>query len=126
MFELNQNIKTKLKSEDIKDLLHKILTYIKTITNSDAGTIYLKDCNNNLEFSIFQNDSLSENTSLDLELILKNIKLPIEENSQILSVESFITSDTNSGKIFVINICIITINNSTLFCSRVELSFFPI
>ena len=44
------------ESNDLEVLLHKILNYLKHITSSDAGSIYLKE-GDFLKFYIFQNCS---------------------------------------------------------------------
>jgi len=75
--------------DDLNTLLHKILNYSKKITNAEAGTIYLKDENNNLRFSIFQNDAFSYEKIYDFQLPLKNMKLEIKEDSPALAVACF-------------------------------------
>lgn len=76
------------ESDDLETLLHKILNYLKHITNSDAGTIYLKE-NDYLKFYIFQNDSFSYETIYRLQEPLKNLKFKIEPNTQTIAVESY-------------------------------------
>lgn len=77
-------------SDDLETLLHKILNYVKNITFADAGTIYLKDDDNNLRFNIFQNNSFSYETIFKLQEPLKNLKFPIKENTDTIAIESFI------------------------------------
>ena len=79
-------------SDDLETLLHKLLNYLKNITSSDAGTIYLKDDNNNLRFNIFQNDTFSYETIFKLQEPLKAIKFPIEENTNTIAIESYLRS----------------------------------
>ena len=91
---------------DLDTLLHKILNYAKKVTNSEAGTIYLKDKDNNLRFNIFQNDTFSYEKIYNFQLPLKNMKLKIVDNSPALSVASF-----NQKKI----ICIDDIYSNSLY-----------
>lgn len=77
------------ESYDLETLLHNILNYLKCITNSDAGTVYLKE-NDYLKFYIFQNDSFSYETIYQLQEPLKNLKFLIEPNTQTIAVESYI------------------------------------
>ncbi len=77
------------ESDDLETLLHKILNYLKHITNSDAGTIYLKE-SNYLKFYIFQNDSFSYETIYRLQEPLKNLKFVIEPNTETIAVESYL------------------------------------
>ncbi len=43
---------------DVENILEQLLSQIRALTFSDAGTIYLKD-GDSLRFCVFQNDSLS-------------------------------------------------------------------
>ncbi len=61
-------------SNDLEALLHKILQYVRHITNSDAGTIYLAE-DDYLKFHIFQNDSLPYETILDLQEFSERFKI---------------------------------------------------
>jgi diguanylate cyclase (GGDEF)-like protein len=81
---------TKFESNDLEILLHKILNYLKHITSSDAGTIYLKE-EEALKFYIFQNDSFSYETIYKMQEPLKDFKFKIEPNTNTIAVESFIT-----------------------------------
>lgn len=81
----------KIQSDDLEALLHKILTYIKHITNTDAGTIYLKE-KNHLKFHIFQNDTFDHETISKLQKQLKDFKFEIKENSSTIAIESFISN----------------------------------
>ncbi|MBI3874200.1 MAG: sensor domain-containing diguanylate cyclase [Arcobacter sp.] len=78
------------ESNDLETLLHKILNYLKHITSSEAGTIYLKedDC---LRFHIFQNDSFSYETIFQLQEPLKKFKFKLEPNTSTIAVESFMS-----------------------------------
>lgn len=78
-------------SNDLEALLHKILQYVRHITNSDAGTIYLAE-DDYLKFHIFQNDSLPYETILDLQNSLKNLRYQIKKDTGTIAVESFIQS----------------------------------
>jgi len=78
-------------SNDLEALLHKILQYVRHITNSDAGTIYLAE-DDYLKFHIFQNDSLPYETILDLQESLKNLRYQIKKDTGTIAVESFIQS----------------------------------
>ncbi len=75
-------------SNNLDTLLHKMLHYIRITTNCEAGFIYLKK-DNYLHFSIFQNDSFSYEKIYKLQ---KNIKFPIEENTNTLLIESYLQS----------------------------------
>ncbi len=76
------------ESNDLEVLLHKILNYLKHITSSDAGTIYLKE-DDYLKFFIFQNDSFSYETIYKLQEPLKNLRFKIEPNTHTIAVECF-------------------------------------
>lgn len=78
------------ESDDLETLLHKILNYLKHITFSDAGTIYLKE-EDYLTFYIFQNNSFSYETIYKLQEPLKNLKFKIEPNTHTIAVESFLS-----------------------------------
>jgi len=76
-------------SDDLETILHRILGYVKTTTNSDAGSVYLKD-GDNLVFNIFQNNSFSYETIFNLQKPLRKLKFPICEDTETIAVESFI------------------------------------
>ena len=78
------------KGDDLYNLLHKILHYLRHITGAEAGTIYLQN-NNNLEFSIFQNDTFGYEKNIALHKPLQEIKLEIKEDSHSVTVESYAT-----------------------------------
>jgi transcriptional regulator with GAF, ATPase, and Fis domain len=80
------------ETNDLDTLLHKILNYAKTVTHCEAGTIYLKDDENYLRFKIFQNDTFSYEKIYEFQEPLKNMKLKIEQNSDALSVATFLQS----------------------------------
>lgn len=73
---------------DTKSILSQLLHYVRTITNSDAGTIYIKD-GDYLKFVIAQNDTLSNDTLKNKECDADSIKLPITSKSNFLAVQSF-------------------------------------
>ena len=75
-------------SDDLETVLHRILGYVKTTTNSDAGSVYLKD-GNDLVFNIFQNNSFSYETIFNLQKPLKKLRFPICEDTETIAVESF-------------------------------------
>lgn len=77
-------------SDDLEILLHKILSYLKKITNADAGTIYLKN-GDSLDFTIFQNDSFSYEKIFQLQKPLKGLKLSLDDKD-VIAVESFYSS----------------------------------
>jgi len=79
------------ESNDLETLLHKILHYLKHITSSDAGTIYLKE-EDFLRFHIFQNDSFSYETIFKLQEPLKDLKFKIEPDTHTIAVESFMSN----------------------------------
>lgn len=72
---------------DIEKILHQLLSQIRTLTSSDAGTIYLKD-GDCLKFCVFQNDSLSSTKINQIEEDNKFLRLPLD-NRQYIAVESF-------------------------------------
>ena len=74
---------------DIEKILHQLLSQIRTLTSSDAGTIYLKD-GDYLKFCVFQNDSLSSTKISQIEEDNKFLKLPLN-NRQYIAVESFLS-----------------------------------
>ncbi|MDB2405552.1 sensor domain-containing diguanylate cyclase [Arcobacteraceae bacterium] len=78
-------------SGNLEALLHKVLNHIRFVTNADAGTIYLEE-NNELKFSIFQNNSFDFETIFKLQAPLKEIRFPIKPDTETLAVESFINS----------------------------------
>lgn len=80
----------RFESNDLETLLHKILNYLKHITFSDAGTIYLKE-EDYLTFYIFQNNSFSYETIYKLQEPLKNLKFQIKQNSHTIAIESFLS-----------------------------------
>ena len=67
-------------SNDLETLLHKVLYHIKVSTNCDAGSIYLKK-DNNLHFSIFQNNSFSYEKIFNMQKTIKNMSFPIEKDT---------------------------------------------
>jgi len=76
---------------DLETLLHKILYQLRITTNCEAGSIYLKN-GEYLQFSIFQNDSFSDEKNCRVEEPIKNLKLKIEKNTQSIAVESYLQS----------------------------------
>ena len=78
----------RFNSDDLETVLHRILSYVKTTTNSDAGSVYLKD-GNDLVFNIFQNNSFSYETIFNLQKPLKKLRFPICEDTETIAVESF-------------------------------------
>ncbi|HIP11521.1 MAG TPA: sensor domain-containing diguanylate cyclase [Arcobacter sp.] len=84
--------------DDLNTLLHKILNYAKKVTGAEAGTIYLKDNDNNLRFNIFQNDTFPYEKIYNFQLPLKNMKLEILEDSPSLAVACF-----NQAKIICVD-----------------------
>ena len=79
-------------ADDLETLLHKLLNYLKSVTSADAGTIYLKDENNNLRFNIFQNNTFSYETIYKLQKPLKSMKFEIKENTNTIAIESYLQS----------------------------------
>jgi len=82
---------SQFNSNDLETLLHKVLNHIRFVTNADAGSIYLEE-NNELKFSIFQNNSFDYETIFKLQEPLKKLRFPITPNTETLAVESFINS----------------------------------
>ncbi len=78
------------ESNDLEVLLHKILNYLKHITSSDAGSIYLKE-GDFLKFYIFQNDSFSYETIYKMQKPLSSLKYKIEPNTNTIAIESFVS-----------------------------------
>lgn len=74
---------------DIEKMSNELLSQIRTLIPSDAGSIYIKD-GKNLKISAFQNSSLS---SLQVEKIKKDslsLMLPLN-NREFIVVESFLS-----------------------------------
>jgi len=65
---------------DLNTLLDNILTETRSLTNADAGSIYLKE-GNQLQFSYVQNDSLFKKDFLSNKYIYTNNKMDINESS---------------------------------------------
>lgn len=79
------------KTKDLYTLLHQILRYLRHITESEAGTIYLLD-DNALRFTIFQNDSFGYEKIERVQEPLNNLRLELKENSGTLAVESILSN----------------------------------
>lgn len=75
------------EASDLDDLLHQLLKQIRSITNAQAGTIYLVE-DNYLKFHIFQNDSKSYEDIYKIYLKIKDHKLFLNDHNYIC-VESF-------------------------------------
>jgi hypothetical protein len=73
---------------DIKSILSQLLHYVRTITNSDAGTIYIKD-GDYLKFIIAQNDTLNQDTLKNKKCDTESTKLPLTPQSNFVAVQSF-------------------------------------
>ncbi len=67
--------------------LQQLLQLIRTITKSDAGTIYLKD-KETLLFKIFQNDSISDSDLKKKNIDISSIKLSLKEKHNLVAVKS--------------------------------------
>ena len=65
---------------DLNTLLDSILTETRSLTNADAGSIYLKE-GGQLQFSYVQNDSLFKKDFLSNKYIYTNNKIDIDERS---------------------------------------------
>jgi len=78
---------------DINDILHELLTQIKIITSSDAGTIYLKE-GDNLKFKIFQNDSFDEARLKKVGTELEVLNLSLKDDQNLIAVKCFLTGQT--------------------------------
>jgi len=50
------------ENSSLEEMLESLLFYVRSITRSDAGTIYLKEANT-LKFHIYQNDSVSDESA---------------------------------------------------------------
>lgn len=87
MLNINEYNIDLLNLVDIEKILHQLLSQIRTLTFSDAGTIYLKD-EEFLKFCVFQNDSLSSTKINKLEENNKFLKLPLD-NRKYIAVKSF-------------------------------------
>lgn len=89
MLDINDYEIDLLNLIDIEKTSNELLSQIRTLIPSDAGTIYIKD-GNNLRISAFQNSSLS---SFQIEEIRKDnmsLLLPLN-NRQYIAVESFLS-----------------------------------
>lgn len=93
-----------LSAEDNLDsLLQHILLEAKSLSNADAGTIYLHDGHDRLKFTIVLNDSLGitqENTA-DESVSLPEISLKNEDGSPNLS--NMAASAVNRGETIVVD-----------------------
>jgi diguanylate cyclase (GGDEF)-like protein len=78
-------------SSELETLLHKILHHVKLTLNCEAGSIYLKK-NNELLFSVFQNDTLSYEQIFLMQQPVKEMKFTIEENTNTIEMESYLES----------------------------------
>lgn len=66
--------------QDYDILLEKILSHARKIVNADAGTIYIKD-ENELIFSITQNQTLQDRLPAGRKLIYNFFRVPIDKKS---------------------------------------------
>lgn len=78
---------------DINDVLHELLTQIKVITSSEAGTIYLKE-EDNLKFKIFQNDSFDEERLKKVGDELEVLNLSLKDDQNLIAVKCLLTGQT--------------------------------
>lgn len=78
-----------LEYMDIKSVLTQLLKYTRMITNSDAGTIYIKE-GNYLKFIIAQNDTINSEVIKNKFFNMENIKLPlVPQKLNFVAVQSF-------------------------------------
>ena len=66
--------------KDIDSLLDRVLLEARTITNADAGSIYLLK-GNQLTFEYVQNDTLMKNDYLRNKYLYSNQEIPVNNNS---------------------------------------------
>ncbi len=66
--------------QDYDILLEKILSHARKIVNADAGTIYIKE-DNELVFSITQNQTLQDRLPAGRKLIYNFFRVPIDKKS---------------------------------------------
>ncbi|OCC15163.1 response regulator receiver modulated metal dependent phosphohydrolase [Dissulfuribacter thermophilus] len=83
--DLNSVIKISHEISYIKDLdvlLERILTEARLLTNSDAGSIYIKE-GDNLKIKYTQNDTIQKRLGVNKKLIYSSFSIPI--NNQTIS-----------------------------------------
>ncbi|MFP4455969.1 MAG: HD domain-containing phosphohydrolase [Desulfonatronovibrio sp.] len=81
------------REKNISDLLEKILTSARELTNADAGTLYLLDQDEkNLSFEIVQNATLKLSLRKDRSAMGKFFAVPLEKEgfSNIQNVSSYV------------------------------------
>ena len=89
MLNINDHDINLLNLVDIENILEQLLTQIRALTSSDAGTIYLKD-GDYLKFCVFQNNSLSPDKLEQITEDTKFLKLPLS-NRKFIAVESLLS-----------------------------------
>lgn len=73
---------------DLDILLHETLKHTRELLNAEAGTIYIKD-GDYLKFHVFQNEKLSYENVYKQYYLLKNLKLPLEQD-EFIAVDAFL------------------------------------
>ncbi|MCG8572953.1 MAG: GAF domain-containing protein [Spirochaetes bacterium] len=77
LLEITENLS---HNKDIVSLLDNILYEARKFTNADAGTIFLRE-ENELNFSYFQNDTLTQLDENNKKFIYANSSIPINDES---------------------------------------------
>ncbi len=81
--KLTQIINLGLEVAEVKNvdlLLERILTEARQLSRADAGSIHVKE-NNNLRFTVCQNDTLCKKISSGKKLIYSTFSVPIDNES---------------------------------------------
>lgn len=82
---------SKYENIDMDTWLHQMLKQVRILTNSDAGSIYIKE-NDYLLFKIFQNDSLSQDVIDNLKTNIQGIRLSLVNDKNLIAVEACLAS----------------------------------
>lgn len=76
---------------DLDVLLHETLKHTRELLSAEAGTIYIKDKDEDyLKFHVFQNDALSYEDIYRQYFLLKDMNLPLTESNRFLAVDAFL------------------------------------
>lgn len=76
---------------NIDTSLSELLRYVRILTKSDAGTIYLKE-EEFLRFMVFQNDSIDASEFQNKNIDITSLKIPLNEEgkNRLVAVNSFL------------------------------------
>lgn len=79
-----------LKIVDLNDVLEQVLFQLRSLTLSDAGTIYLKE-NDKLKFKIFQNNSFDRDKLKKVSNELESLELSLKDDQNLIAVKCLLT-----------------------------------